>query len=411
MKKTLYWKLSLFCFAFFFCWLVFFAFLPIWFGQVLHLTGTQIGIIYGTNSVFTMAIQPCYGYVSDRLGMKKTLLYFLTAVVACTGPFFIYLYGPLLSSLFYVGVLVGALFLSLAFFAGCAVIESFIEKAGRIVGFEFGRARMWGSLGAAAGVFCAGRMFNADPNLIFWMASAGAVVMLAVLVTVRVRTEEAAAVKAASITLADVRRLFKMKDVWIFMVFILGSACVYSVFDQQFAIYYASLFPTVQEGNAMFGYLNSFQIFLEAGGMCAAPWIVNRIGAKNGLVLAGAIMTFRMVGSGLASDPYAISVIKLLHALELAILLVAVFKYLARNFDTRLSSVLYLVGYQFSNQLGQALLSPFVGVLYDLIGFRHTYLILGAIVGCFTLLGACMLLSAARRPAELNASVADGKAI
>ena len=36
------------------------------------------------------------------------------------------------------------------------------------------------------------------------------------------------------------------------MIFILGSACVYGVFDQQFAIYYASLFPTVEQGNEVF---------------------------------------------------------------------------------------------------------------------------------------------------------------
>ena len=123
---------------------------------------------------------------------------------------------------------------------------------------------------------------------------------------------------------------------------------MYGVFDQQFAIYYASLFPTVEQGNEVFGYLNSFQIFLEAGGMCIAPFIVNKIGSKHGLILAGSIMTFRMIGSGLANDPISISIIKLLHAIELSILLVSVFKYLAKNFDTRLSSVLYLVGYQLS---------------------------------------------------------------
>lgn len=393
MKNNLYWKLSMFCFSFFFCWLVFFAFLPIWFGQVLELTGMQIGTIYAVNSIFTMALQPCYGYISDRLGMKKTLLYFITFIVALTGPFFVYVYGPLLRTNFMLGVPVGALFLSMAFFAGCAAIESFIEKVSRRPesSFEFGRARGWGSLGAAVGVFCAGRAFNLNPDIIFWLASAGAVVMLLLLISIKVDSTPGEQMKSESITLANVKELFRLKDVWIFMIFILGSACVYSVFDQQFAIYYASLFPTVEQGNEVFGYLNSFQIFLEAGGMCLAPWLVNKIGAKNGLILASSIMTFRMVGSGLAVDPYTISFIKLLHAIELSILLVAVFKYLAFNFDTRLSSVLYLVGYQFSNQVGQAILSPIAGALYDSIGFANAYLFLGAIVGSFTLFGYFML--------------------
>lgn len=406
MKRLLYWKLSLFFFAFFFSWLVFFAFLPIWFGQTLGLSGAQIGTVYAVNAVFTMLLQPCYGYISDRIGLKKSLLYFITAAVFCTGPFFVFVYGPLLKSMFFAGAVLGGLVLGMAFFAGCAAVESFVEKVGRKYGFEFGRARMWGSLGAAVGVFCAGRAFNIDPEFIFWMASGGAVVMFCVLLTIHISPADAASAKSDSIGMKDVKRLFALRDVWIFMTFILGSACVYSVFDQQFPIYYASLFPTAEEGNAMFGYLNSFQIFLEAGGMCAAPWIVNKIGAKRGLVLAGAIMTMRMAGSGLIANTYGISAIKLLHAIELAILLVAVFKYLALNFDTRLSSVLYLVGYQLSNQLGQAILSPIVGRLYDSIGFRDAYLFLAAVVGSFTLFGAALLIGDRKKRAVVKPEAA-----
>ena len=393
MKNSVYWKLSGFCFMFFFSWLVFFAFLPIWFGQKLNLSGIQIGTIYACIAIFTMLFQPCYGYISDKIGMKKYLLYFITLLVALTGPFFVFIYGPFLQNIFFAGVICGSIILSLAYFAGCAVIESFIEKASRMYNFEFGRSRAWGSLGAAVGVFCAGRAFNYDPELIFWMASAGAILMFLILLTVKIDESKADFIKEERIGFTDVKHLFKIKDVWLFMIFIVGSACVYGVFDQQFAIYYASLFPTVEEGNEFFGYLNSFQIFLEAGGMYIAPILVNKFGAKRSLILAGVIMTFRMVGSGLVNDPISISAIKLLHAVELSILLVAVFKYLAKNFDTRLSSVLYLVGYQLSNQIGQAILSPIVGNLYDTVGFKDAYLFLGAVVATFTIFGACVLIS------------------
>lgn len=51
MKNLIYWKLSAFFFVYFFSWLVFFAFLPIWFGQKLQLTGMQIGTIYAGNAI------------------------------------------------------------------------------------------------------------------------------------------------------------------------------------------------------------------------------------------------------------------------------------------------------------------------------------------------------------------------
>ena len=398
MKNSVYLRLSSFLFTFFFCWLVFLAFMPIWFKQVLHLSGAQIGTIYAANAIAAMTFQPIYGYISDRIGLRKHLLGFINFCVAMTAPFFLLVYQPLLESFFFAGVVAGALFMAIAYNAGVAAIESFVEKAGRSNDFEFGRARCWGSLGAAVGIFAAGLVFNLNPSYIFILASIMSLPLAAILYTTKLKASDLEIAEKNNISLADVRELFKIKNVWLFMIFILGSACVYGVFDQQFAIYYASLFPTEAEGNEAFGYLNSFQVFLEAAAMFAAPYFVNKLGAKRSLILAGTIMTCRMVGSGVVVNTIGISAIKLLHAVELSLLLVAVFKYIAKNFDNRLASVMYLVGYQLSNQLGAAILSPIVGSLYDSIGFPSTYLFLGAVVGSFTLFGAFVLVSDSKAP-------------
>ena len=398
MKNSVYLRLSSFLFTFFFCWLVFLAFMPIWFKQVLHLSGAQIGTIYAANAIAAMTFQPIYGYISDRIGLRKHLLGFINFCVAMTAPFFLLVYQPLLESFFFAGVVAGALFMAIAYNAGVAAIESFVEKAGRSNDFEFGRARCWGYLGAAGGIFAAGLVFNLNPSYIFILASIITMPLAAILYTTRLKAADLEIAQKNNISLADVKALFKIKNVWLFMIFILGSACVYSVFDQQFAIYYASLFPTEAEGNEAFGYLNSFQVFLEAAAMFAAPYFVNKLGAKRSLILAGTIMTCRMVGSGVVVNTIGISAIKLLHAVELSLLLVAVFKYIAKNFDNRLASVMYLVGYQLSNQLGAAILSPVVGSFYDSIGFPSTYLFLGAVVGSFTLFGAFVLVSDSKAP-------------
>ena len=398
MKNSVYLRLSSFLFTFFFCWLVFLAFMPIWFKQVLHLSGAQIGTIYAANAIAAMSFQPIYGYISDRIGLRKHLLGFINFCVAMTAPFFLLVYQPLLESFFFAGVVAGALFMAIAYNAGVAAIESFVEKAGRSNNFEFGRARCWGSLGAAVGIFAAGLVFNLNPSYIFILASIMSLPLAAILYTTKLKASDLEIAEKNNISLADVRELFKIKNVWLFMIFILGSACVYGVFDQQFAIYYASLFPTEAEGNEAFGFLNSFQVFLEAAAMFVAPYFVNKLGAKRSLILAGTIMTCRMVGSGVVVNTIGISAIKLLHAVELSLLLIAVFKYVAKNFDNRLSSVMYLVGYQLSNQLGAAILSPIVGSLYDSIGFPSTYLFLGAVVGSFTLFGAFVLVPDSKAP-------------
>lgn len=103
-------------------------------------------------------------------------------------------------------------------------------------------------------------------------------------------------------------------------------------------------------------------------------------------------MSFRIIGSGIVIGPFGISSMKLIHALELPIMLIAIFKYLAANFDTRLSSVLYLVGFQFASQVGTSIFSPIAGGLYDSIGFRHTYLFMGTLALCFTIISIFTLL-------------------
>jgi OHS family lactose permease-like MFS transporter len=251
---------------------------------------------------------------------------------------------------------------------------------------------MWGSLGWASATFFAGQLFNINPNINFWIASGSAIILVFIILSIRIEMTTYEVEKAQSVSLKDVGQLFLLKDFWFLMLYVVGVTCVYSVYDQQFPIYYASVFPSEALGNQVFGYLNSVQVFLEAGMLFLAPFMVNKLGAKNSLLLAGFLMAFRIIGSGLVMGPIGISSMKLIHALELPIMLIAIFKYLAINFDTRLSSILYLVGFQFASQVGAAILSPISGILYDSIGFRYSYLVMGTMVLGFTIISIFTLL-------------------
>ncbi|KRK80983.1 MFS transporter [Companilactobacillus nodensis] len=391
MRKQVYFKLSAFFFFFFVSWSACYSLFAIWLGQEIHLNGAATGLIFGINAGFTLVMQPLYGFISDKLGIRKNLLVWLSGILIFTGPFFIYVYGPLLKYNVLLGSVVGGLFLGIGYLASCGAIESYVEKISRKYDFEYGRARMWGSLGWAAATFFAGQLFNINPNYNFWIASVAAIVMFLIMLSLKVEVSEVEVKKAQSVKVADVFNLFKMKDFWFFIIFVLGVTCVYGVYDQQFPRYFAEQFNTVKEGNLMFGYLNSFQVFLEAGMMFLAPKIVNKLGARNSLLLAGFLMAFRITGSGIVNGPILISIMKLIHSIELPILLVSVFKYLDANFESRLSSILYLVGYQFSGQIGTIVLSSLVGHLYDQMGFKTTYLYLGIFVFVFAMIAVFTL--------------------
>lgn len=394
-KRSHYLLLSGLLFCFFYTWSSAFSLISLWLSQKVGLRGSETGLIFSATALTALCAQPLYGFIQDKLGLRKNLLWMIGGLLLISGPFFIFVFAPLLQINILLGAVAGGLYVGATFFAGIGALESYTERVSRILGFEFGKARMWGSLGWATATFFAGFLFNIDPNLNFWMASSAAVVFLLLLACLReVKTEALSQLeygKSDGLTLADVAALFRLPRFWALIVFVSGVS-VYNVYDQQFPVYFSSLFSDVKNGNEMYGFLNSFQVLLEAGGMFLAPLVVNRIGAKNGLLLSGMIMALRVIGSGLAADAVTISLMKLLHAVELPILLIAMFKYITTRFDARLSATLYLVGFQFVTQVCASVLSPLAGHGYDLIGFASTYMIMGTLVLGLTLISCFLLL-------------------
>ncbi|MDH8602298.1 MFS transporter, partial [Klebsiella pneumoniae] len=90
-------------------------------------------------------------------------------------PYWIYVFAPLLKINVFFGALAGGLYIGMAYGAGCGICEAYIDKVSRASGFEFGRARMFGGIGAAIGTFGAGKLYFIEHKRIFWVAS-GAVV-------------------------------------------------------------------------------------------------------------------------------------------------------------------------------------------------------------------------------------------
>lgn len=388
--------LSAFMFLFFFAQAASMSFLAIWLKGPMGLSGAEAGTVFSANFVAAMLCQPLYGYVSDRIGLKPRVPLFIAGMVGLSGLFFPFVYAPLLHADVVAGAAVGGLYLGLTFVAGSFALESFVDRVGRRYGFEYSRARLWGSLGYASAAVFTGRLYNIDPNINFYMASVAGLLLIPVILAARIEPDATEQAHAQALTPKQSLSVLGQRKFWGFMVLILGVTNLYLVYDQQFPVYFASMFATPAEGNVMFGYLNSAQIFVEAGMLLVSPWIVMRTGAKNGLLIAAAIMIVRIAGSAIVSTPLGISSMKMLHSIELPILAVSIFRYIAYHFDSRFASTIYLVGVSFGHSLGLAILSPIVGAGYDLFGFKTTYLLIAAGALAFWV-ASCFALSATPR--------------
>jgi len=170
MKKSsrqYYFLLSGLFFFFFFTWSSSFSLISIWLEQTLGLTGMHTGIIFSAISIVALCLQPLYGFVQDKLGLRKNLLWVIGFLLLASGPFFIFIYAPILKFNIILGAALGGIYVGATFFSGIGALESYIERVSRIASFEYGRARMWGSLGWAAATFFAGFLFNINPNINF----------------------------------------------------------------------------------------------------------------------------------------------------------------------------------------------------------------------------------------------------
>ena len=393
-SKTAYYKMSSFIFLYFFTWSSSFGLYALWLGQKAGLDSMSIGTVFAINGVFAVVMKPVYGYIMDKIGMSKSLLYFVVLVSALMAPFFIFVYQPLLESHMMIGIIVGALYLSLGWYAGVAASESYADRFSRLYHMEFGQVRMWGTLGWALAASFSGLLFNLSPAWNFGLSSATSLVMLCVLLSLKIGNEELKnndVIAQQKIVFSDVILLLKNRKFWMFSLYVAGVAWMMFVAEQQFSRYFVTFFTTTEQGNAWYGYLSTVQSGFEFLMMMVIPFLVNYFGAKKSLLLVGVVVGIRLIASGLTHDPLLISIIKPFYGLEISLLLISVFKYIAEHFSKRVNATMYLLGYQAMIYVGSIVIAPPAGYLYERIGFEHTYLIMGSIALFFTLVSAFTL--------------------
>ena len=220
IKNRNYFALSAVSFLHLFAWSAAMSFFAIWLGQHLGIGATKTGLLYSANALAALCMQPVLGFISDKIGLKKTLLFTILIILLLIGPFFIYIYGPLLISNFYLGAILGGIYLGFIFNAGYGVIDSYINKVSIKYGFEYGRARMWGSFGWAAATYTTGIAMNINPNLAFVSASLAALIAIICLSMAKVEISDVEMKKANSVSLKDIKHLLQNKDFLFFIIFL-----------------------------------------------------------------------------------------------------------------------------------------------------------------------------------------------
>lgn len=412
-----FWGFALSEFSYFFIWAITYGFLTLWLEKVANVTGAQAGIIFSLMAGMSLIFQPIFGVVSDKLVFRKNLLLTISIAAILTGPYFQWLFMPIFNiSPILVSVITGV-FLAFVLNGGVSVIEQYVERASIANKFEYGHARMGGSVAGVVAAVVAGRLILWEPNSIWWATSVAAVFLTLLLVfSTKINFENAAAVmgdnKDEKMTKKDIFSIFKLRNFWILALFYMGASALFDVFDQQFIVFFKTFFETDAQGTMVYSYMTSAQTALELALMIPMPYIINKIGARNGLIIYGFLTCLRIVGSALSPSWIWIIFFRLLAGLEMPLLLVSIMKYIAEAFDIRLYATIYALASNFAKQISVFIFSSAAGSMYDSIGYQHTYLILGGIVFVITLIAATFLekgqkLSTVKHSDDVETDVAE----
>ena len=386
--------LLLFYLAFASCY----ALLSRWVGNVVHFDQQQTGTIFTIIAAIAFFIAPLFGILQDHLGTSKRLLMWLGAGLVLCSPIMGYLFVFAAQYSTLVASVVLAVYLGTVLVGGVGAVESYCERASRHIGFEYGNARLWGSLGYALAASSNGFFLRLNPQIACYITSATGILFLLILAfldTRQLQPDQERRYAERTNSLKQSLGLFSIPRFWLLTLFLFAASGGFMLFDQQFPTFFSNLFPSKADGDTVVGILLAVQLCCDASVLLVMPWIINRIGARNGLLLAGFIMATRIFLSGCVTtlfpgaDQSTMRIamaggVKLLQAVDVPMLIVSTFKYIAPSFDSRYTSTVYLVSFQCSQQVCAVLLSWPMGFCYKSLGFEATYLIMAIFIAGMT---------------------------
>lgn len=410
-KNKHFWGFPFTHFTYFFIWATVNGYLTLWMEQVGHLNGAQSGLVFSMMAGISLIFQPFFGVISDKLLFRKDLIITIGVVGIFIGPYFQLLFLPLMKINSFLVAVVTGIFLSFVLNGGVSVVEQYVQRASLANGFEYSHSRLGGSLAGIVASLVAGRLFLWKPDSIFWMCSIAAIIFVCLLLfsdKINMDNASAAGDTSNSLNMQIVGSVFKNKNFWYLCIFYIGASAIFDVFDQQFIIFFKTFFATAAQGTLVYSYMSSAQTLIEFILMFPMPWIINKIGAKKGLIAYGFLTCIRILGSALSPTWGWIVVFRLLAGLEMPLLLTSIMKYIAGAFDIRLYATVYALASNFAKQISVFIFSSVAGHMYDGFGYQRTYVMMGIFVFVITLFSAFALKKEdpvqAGEVAESNAS-------
>jgi MFS transporter, PPP family, 3-phenylpropionic acid transporter len=297
-KSQLSWRLAGFYGVYFILIGFVSAFWPLWLKD-RGISETEIGIILASGVFAKVFVSPTIAHLADRRGERKGLMIVLAFCAATVFSVFQFAEG-------FWSILVVTVLFFMAWSSILPLGESLTMLNAKAKGLDYGRLRLWGSIGFIVATAGGGIILtNRSVDTVHWLILGSAVAVFAICwLLPNTKVEQSDQGKAPLLTMLTNGR---------FVLFIAACALIQSTH----AIYYG--FGTIHWKNI--GYNETVIGALWAEGVVAeiilfiyGTHLIARLGATRLILLGGLAAVVRWTVTGLSDDLSVLIVVQLLHA-------------------------------------------------------------------------------------------------
>lgn len=324
------------------------------------LTGTQLGILWAVGPLVTVLSQPVWGLISDLKGRRPV---FLSLLAVNTVLALLYLPASQFWHFLAVSVVL-AVFRSPV----GAILDSFVLEYLEVYGSraEYGKARLWGSVGWSSLSYMAGRVVGIlGLPVIFFLNSLGTLVTL-VLAT---RVRELQPAQPRRLEFRQLGVLLKNQRLVVFLLCILLLQVGTSPMLSFFPIYLDTIgAPSSLIGTAfLLEGLSEIPIFFISG------WFISRVGPKWGIVVGASAYAVRMMGYSVTRVPQLALVFQLLHGLSFSLFFASSVNYVDSMVPRRLRTTGQTLLWATYWGIGAIAGNILAGWLFDAVGIYSLF--------------------------------------
>ena len=326
----------------------------------LGFSGTQIGILFSAATFITMLVQPLWGAICKKLGNCKS-----SFIVIHIAIIFIALFLPFIKNYWLLLIV-----MSIHFIFQCGLFPLLDTMIYKDI-YDFGKIRLWGSIGFASMVLFSGRLAEilGISNMFFIYSF-----LMIISLYVGTKIQETASIKIS----ADKKSSGKLftKDYITFLIIGFFTMGAFTTGGQYFSI----LFSDIGGSMTAFGITYFFIAISEVPFLKISKKIVKKYGAEKLIFVSGLLVLGRFGLNGLAKDYRIILYTSIFMGSFIGLSLPAAAVFLKEKVSSENRAMAVTIYSAIGSGLGPMIFQFSGGIIYEHTNISILYLVLCVLI-------------------------------